>query len=56
MPSGIPGNSLRVPLPKFKIIGSAILKPLIQPDLGSPHDDSMIEGRTIDNGMSPRTS
>ena len=36
------------------MMGSAMRKPRIHPGLGSAHADSMIEGRTIDTGTSPR--
>ena len=36
------------------MIGSAMRNPRIQPGRGSAHADSMIEGRTIETGMSPR--
>ena len=36
--------------------GSAIRKPRIQPGFGSDHADSMIDGRTIETGISPRLS
>jgi hypothetical protein len=34
--------------------GSAMRKPRIQPGRGSASDDSMIDGRTIVTGTSPR--
>ena len=36
--------------------GSAMRKPRIQPGLGSAQADSMIEGRTMLTGRSPRVS
>ena len=36
--------------------GSAMRKPRIQPGLGSAQADSMIEGRTMLTGTSPRVS
>ena len=36
--------------------GSAMRKPRIQPGLGSAQADSMIDGRTMLIGMSPRVS
>jgi len=38
------------------ITGSAMRKPRIQPGTGSAHADSMMAGRTIDTGTSPRFS
>ena len=54
--SGSPEKSWSTPLPKARMIGSAIRNPSSQPGKGSLRALSMIEGRTIESGMSPCSS
>ncbi len=56
MLSGSPGNSRRMPFAKAMIIGSAMRVPWIQPGRGSAMLLSMIAGRSITSGKSPRSS
>ena len=56
VPSGTPGNSRSRPRAYETMTGSAIRNPRIQPGRGSANADSMIDGRTIETGTSPRVS
>ena len=53
-PSGMPGNSFNIPRAYEMITGSAMRNPRIHPGTGSTSADSMIDGRTIVTGTSPR--
>ena len=54
--SGSPEKSRRMLRPKARISGSAILNPSSQPPNGSASALSMIDGRTMDSGISPCSS
>ncbi len=54
--SGRPEKSRRMLRPNARMSGSAIRNPSSQPGKGSARALSMIDGRTIDSGMSPCSS